>query len=200
MQNTRVDLGAWPSSYYERPFTWDVQREILWQLVVGTGPLSKLIAWRSTFSHIDVITPDGKLRGAQDEAYGAPAAGYFDREPFYYKWSRRMVLALPVTRPQWDAYWEFSDKQLGKKYDNPGLVAFLTGHYSTNRNWRDDKVWFCSEEVAANIEAANIAHTYENCNHFDPGDCATFLCGAGARVVVDLHGAAANFWNYKQEM
>lgn len=177
-------------------------KAIRWQLVEGPSWKSKLIGWRAGgFSHIDVMTPDGKLRGAQASVCGgAPRSGYFDRPPFYETFARRTVLELWVEDGIWGNYWRFSDAQLGKAYDNPGVWAFATGRYAQGRMWTDPDQWmtpgmkwFCSEEVAANCIWAGITEEplYEGVNYIDPGDVALYLTGRGAQLMCDLRGKAA---------
>src|SRR6185437_992098 len=40
--------------------------------------------------------------------------------------------------------YRYAYKQINKKYDHLAILAFVT-----NRDWREDDCWFCSELVAA---------------------------------------------------
>lgn len=172
-------------------------KRIRWQLVEGRAWFSHVIGLRADcWSHIDVITPGGMLRGAQATKFktdiGIIPAGYRDRPPFYDDWVRRMVLELDVSDEQYRRYWEFSDAQLGKGYDFRGLIPFFTEKFPIDRDWRDPSVWFCSEEVEENCEQAHVLpRLYEGANHVDPGDIAMRLNAAGARKVCDLRGIRA---------
>ena len=154
-----------------------------WQFVRGRGLISSLISWYDgIYSHVDVITPQGKLRGALSTTIGGVAPGYRDRPADYgiHNWCVRTVFTLPVTEKQEKKYWEFSNRQLGKPYDSRGIAGFVFG----KRNWREPDSWFCSEEVQANCEYADISPPmYENANRVDPGDLAFILCALGASYV-----------------
>jgi hypothetical protein len=152
-----------------------------WSLVQGRGLSSTLIGWfgGGDYSHADVITPTGMLRGARSDIIGgAWKAGYYDREPFYDDWVRQTIFELPTTVEQERLYWEFSDAQLGKPYDKRGILGFATGQ----RDWHDPTAWFCSEEIQANCEYAGIfPPLFENCWRVDPGDLAFQFCALGAK-------------------
>ena len=151
-----------------------------WSLVTGRGASSTLIGWfgGGGYSHIDVVTPKGLLRGARSDVIGgAPKEGYYDRYPDYDDWVRQDIYTLSTTPEQERKYWEFSDQQLGKPYDKRGILGFATG----NRDWHNPNQWFCSEEVAANAQFAGIfPDFFENCWRVDPGDVAFVLCALGA--------------------
>jgi hypothetical protein len=154
---------------------------ISWQLVQGRGVSSSLIGWfgGGGYSHIDVITPKGMLRGARSDVIGgAHKPGYFDRTPDYDDWVRQTVFTLSTTPDQEKKYWDFSNAQLGKPYDKRGILGFATG----NRDWHDASEWFCSEEVCANGEYAGLwPEMFEACWRVDPGDMAFIFCALGAK-------------------
>lgn len=150
-----------------------------WSLVQGRGAGSTLIGWfgGGGYSHVDVITPSGLLRGARSDYIGGAAPGYQDRHPNYDDWVRQTIFTLPTTDAQNKLYWEFSDEQLGKPYDKRGILGFATG----KRDWHDPTAWFCSEEVAANAQYAGIfPEFFEDCWRVDPGDIAFILCALRA--------------------
>ena len=155
-------------------------KEITWQLVRGAGLASRLIGWfgSGTYSHIDVITPQGALRGARSDVLRGVPPGYRDRPQGYETWVRQTRYNLDVTDDQYARYWDFSDRQLGKPYDSRGLVeTFLIG-----REWRDDDAWWCSEEVAANMEYAWIMQALPpEVLAVEPKDCADYFVALGAR-------------------
>jgi hypothetical protein len=151
-----------------------------WSLVQGRGLSSQLIGWfgGGGYSHIDVLTPKGMLRGARSDIIGgAPQAGYYDRHADYDDWVRQTIYTLDTTVEQDRKYWEFSEAQLGKPYDRRGIVGFATGE----RDWHDPTKWFCSEEVCANGEYAGLwPGMFEACWRVDPGDMAFIFCALGA--------------------
>lgn len=151
--------------------------KLVWQLVRGTGISSRLIGWFGSgyYSHIDVETPSGYLRGARSDVIKGIPSGYRDRPQNYETWATQTRYSLEVTTPQYERYWQFSNAQLGKPYDKRGLIdAFLLG-----RNWRDDGQWWCSEEVAANLEAAGLVTIPPEVRSVEPGDCAFLFAGLG---------------------
>lgn len=156
-----------------------------WRLQQGRGFSSKLIGWfgGGGFSHIDVYTPAGLLRGARSDEhiinFVRYPAGYRDRPDNYdTNISGYTIFSLDVSAAQEAMYWEFSNAQLGKPYDARGILAFALGE----RNWRDPDSWFCSEEVQANAEYAGIfPPLYEAASRVDPGDIAFELCALKAR-------------------
>ncbi len=162
-------------------------KELTWQLVKGKGFSSWGIGYWGAgwYSHIDVLTPLGKLRGARSDVIKGIKAGYEDRPFDYETWRTQTQYTIMVTDAQWTAYWAFSDAQLGKPYDSRGLVeTFVLG-----RNWRDDNAWWCSEEVAVNMEKAGIIPELPSyITSVEPGDCAFMFMGLGAKVK-DITGA-----------
>ncbi len=156
-------------------------KELTWQLVRGKGPSSWLIGFQGSgyYSHIDVLTPAGMLRGARSDWIGNVPPGYDDRPYGYEQWRTQTQYTVTVTDAQWAAYWAFSDAQLGKPYDKRGLVeSFVLG-----RNWRDDDAWWCSEEVAVNMEKALIIPPLPSyIINVEPGDCAFLFMGLAAKV------------------
>ncbi len=155
-----------------------------WQLVEGRGISSKAIAWfgGGAYSHIDVITPDHKLRGARSDWWGSIPPGYQDRPMGYLDGTltKRTTFTLAVSPTMEENYWRFSNAQMGKPYDSRGIWGFVFG----KRDWRAVDSWFCSEEVAANLEIAGICpNLFEGANRVDPGDCAFILCALDASYV-----------------
>lgn len=93
-------------------------------------------------SHVDAITPDNRLLGARMDG------GVMIRPADYEHFDRRQVVELDATPEQVDAFWHFMVAQLGKPYDKLAIAAFPVG-----RDWRTPDAWFCSELVAAALEA-----------------------------------------------
>ena len=148
-----------------------------WRLQQGRGPSSWAIGWfgGGGWSHIDVFTPEGKLRGARSDVWGSVPAGYRDRPDNYdSNIVKYCVVSLLTTPAQEKAYWEFSDRCLGAPYDKRGILGFATG----DRNFAskhdpdgDANPWFCSEQVQANCEYAKIFFPIGgDFQKVDPGD------------------------------
>lgn len=155
-------------------------KSITFQLVRGAGVTSRLIGWfgGGYYSHIDVLTPKGELRGARSDWLMNIPPGVRDRPSPYEKWARQTRFTISVTDTQYEAFWAFSDAQVGKPYDERGLVnTFLFG-----RDWRDDGQWWCSELVAANLEVAGIIKLPAEIKSVEPGDCADIFAGLQASV------------------
>jgi hypothetical protein len=153
--------------------------EITFQLVRGLTATSRVIGYFGAgfYSHIDVITPKGMLRGARSDVIMGIPAGCQDRPQDYEKWATQTRYTLDLTPDQWGKYWEFSDRQIGKPYDKRGLVsAFVFG-----RDWRDDSMWWCSEWTAMNVEYTGFWTIPPEITSVEPGDMAFLLTGAGAR-------------------
>jgi uncharacterized protein YycO len=162
-------------------------KEITWRLQRGLSLTSTLIGWfgRGYYSHIDVVTPTGKLRGSRSDIIAGVAPGYRDRPYPYEEAARATLFTVTVADDQHAKYWDFSDRQLGVPYDTHGL--FDT--YILGRDWRDDGQWWCSEEVAANLEYAGIIDQLpDNLKSVSPGDCARILEGLRAKVREDACG------------
>jgi hypothetical protein len=152
-----------------------------WRLQQGRGLVSTSIGWfgGGGYSHIDVFTPDGLLRGARADVLAGIPAGYQDRPADYdnANISRYTVFTLQVTPQQEKRYWEFSNQQLGKPYDKRGILGFAFG----KRDWREEDSWYCSEEVQANCEYAGIFQPLPpELWRVDPGDNAFEFAQKGA--------------------
>ena len=156
-------------------------KDLAWSLVQGKGLLSRGIGWFGAgwYSHIDVVTPQGMLRGARSDVWGDVPAGYEDRPWAYGRatWATWTIFTIAVSDDEYELYWRFSDAQLHKPYDTRGLInTFVFG-----RQWRDEDAWWCSEEVAANGEAAHLWTIDPEIKNVEPGDCAFLFAGRRAR-------------------
>lgn len=151
---------------------------LTFQLVRGKSWTSKVIGYFGAgfYSHIDVETPQGYLRGARSDVIKGIPAGYRDRPQNYESWAACTRYTIDVTPDQYAKYWRFSDDQLGKPYDSRGLIsAFILG-----RNWRDDGQWWCSEETAMNGEYAGLWIIPPEMTSVEPGDMVYLLAGKQA--------------------
>lgn len=61
---------------------------------------------------------------------------------------------VPRTANEINAMIQFADAQVGKYYDNPGIVAFLTR--ATQENREGAEKWFCSELVYCIASKGNL--------------------------------------------
>lgn len=160
-----------------------MDKSIAFQLVRGLSWTSRAIGYFGAgyYSHIDAVTPQGYLRGARADVItprgGRPIpAGFQDRPQHYERWARATRYTITVSEKQYRRYWDFSDAQLGKPYDKHGLFdTFILG-----RDWRDDGQWWCSEEVARNLEVALIIDLPAELHSVNPGDCAFIFAGLKA--------------------
>lgn len=159
-------------------------KSITWQLVKGYGFGSKVIAFFGAggYSHIDVESPAGYLRGARSDKIGHVLPGYRDRPQNYETWAKVTRYTLDVADEQYAKYWQFSDAHLGDPYDERGLfMAFLFGHKHKLRDPRNKWVGWCSQEVARNGEFSGLWVIPPQKTNIEPGDCAMLLTGAWAR-------------------
>ena len=124
-------------------------------------------------SHVDCVMPDGRLLGARSDVIGgATAAGVQIRTPNYEPVSRTQRVTLLMTDDQEKKFYAFLNEQLGKPYDTTAIVAF-----AMNRNWRENDSWFCSELMAAAIEASGwfIRPLSNGVNKITPSDLLLVL-------------------------
>lgn len=169
--------------------------EITWQLVRGRAYWWKPSTWTSPligywgagfYSHIDVVTPAGYLRGARSDTIKVGKwkipPGYRDRPNNYERWVAQTRYTLSVTDEQYARYWEYSDRHLGDPYDERGLImAFIFGRKHTVRDRRGKWVGWCSQEVARNSEHAGLLRIPPEVSNVDPGDCAFMFAGLNTR-------------------
>jgi hypothetical protein len=134
----------------------------------------------SPYSHVDAVLADGQLLGARSETIGKIPPGVQVRPADYEAFTVRRRVELPATDLQATAFFAFLHGQLGKPYDQRAIAAFASG-----RDWRTPDAWFCSELVAAAMEAAGIFQwrLLDVASKIDPGDLA-LACS----VLVNLGG------------
>jgi hypothetical protein len=94
-------------------------------------------------SHIETLTPEGKLLGAHFDG------GVQARERNYDagKFTRERYLNLPADDAMTAAFYAWCKLQEGKPYDATAIAAFVA-----RRDWRSPGEWFCSELIAAGLE------------------------------------------------
>jgi len=117
-------------------------------LFKGRGVISNLIRWQTNgqYSHAALQLPDGKII----EAWHKPAEVRI--RPPLKDWSNVDAFDVEgMTAKQWTLAAQWTQMQVGKKYDFGGVLRFVT-------RWRkeqDDK-WFCSELVFAALKYAGV--------------------------------------------
>jgi len=138
-------------------------KQITLQFVTVDSAIDATIRWYtdSPISHVDTITPGGKLLGSQ--LHKPCGDGVLVRAPNYAKFSCVKTLTFDVTDEQFGLYWVFLVKQLGKPYDSGAVIGLFL-----HRDWRSDKKWFCSELIAAALEYAGILQIDTKVNWVSP--------------------------------
>jgi len=126
------------------------------QFFSGTGLSSKAIEWFSAgnLSHVGALLPDGNYLDSRSDKEGAAAAGVQIRPKAIEGKEAAVVFNVPATAEQEAKFWQFLRSQIGKPYDVPGILAFITA-----RDWREPDSWFCSELQAAALEHAGVIHS-----------------------------------------
>jgi hypothetical protein len=144
---------------------------------------SSVIRWfsHSDFSHVEVIWPNdhGKRYGARSDH----TPGVWSRPFNYATFSKDWRVLIPSIPEQEEGFYTFLLDQYGKPYDKSGLFAsFLFGR---KVKWRDDQSWWCSELVAAALEAGGLTKFMTPAGRITPNDA--FLVSAaipGATISV----------------
>lgn len=120
--------------------------------VQGRDAGANVIQWfghGAGFSHVDSILGDGRLLGARSDDVGGAPAGVQVRNPAYVQGAKTLRVYLQCHEAVTVRYYAFLRKQIGKPYDHEGIAGFIVG-----RNWQRDDAWFCSELVAAGLQAS----------------------------------------------
>lgn len=129
----------------------------------GSELSSKAIEWfgGGGWSHMANILPDGSVIDARNDivkfnGHSFPTGvqhrpkGYLEAEC-----GRWIELENPCTVFQAKAWEAHLWSQVGKPYDQIGILDFVTGSLK-DRNWRDQSAWFCSELGVWALEKAGI--------------------------------------------
>lgn len=135
---------------------------------------------RGWCSHVDAVMDSGELLGARLDGVKVRPEGY-------EQWTRARRVALPASTMVTLKFYEFLGLQLGKPYDTTAIAAFPLG-----RDWRKPDAWFCSELIAAGLEAALWfpAPLSEGVNKITPRDLELLLSPWWS-LVSDSRAAAA---------
>lgn len=103
------------------------------------------------YSHVDALLPNGSLLGARTGADGAIGPGVQVRPAAYAEFAALKRVQLHTSDACADAFYGFMRNQIGKPYDHSAIMGF-----ALDRDWRTPDSWFCSELVAAALEAAKF--------------------------------------------
>ena len=122
---------------------------------------------RGWCSHVDAVLPSGELLGARSDVVGGQPPGVQIRPQSYETWSSTKTVELLAPAVMENKFLDFLHDQLGKPYDKTAIIAFAVG-----RNWREQDSWFCSELIAAALEACLWfpAPLSDVTNHITPRD------------------------------
>lgn len=120
-------------------------------------------------THAEVVLPDGGLLGAHFEGGVAIRQKHYD----YDVMKRELIVDIPAFERLEKRFYDFLYAQLGKPYDWRAVFGLGLG-----RNWRDPEKWFCSELVAAALEASGWVPPLSAVdNHISPRDLLLVLSG-----------------------
>jgi hypothetical protein len=112
---------------------------------------------------------DGAWVGAHiDGGVEARPPGY-DRATL----TRELIVDLETSPATAEAFEMFLAEQIGKPYDTTAVIGLGFG-----RNWREPDSWFCSELIAAALEACGyLPKLSAPDNHISPRDLLLVLSG-----------------------
>lgn len=149
--------------------------EILQRFVRGRGWDSRIIeAFYPPFSHSE-ICQNGHTFGAMLDG----GVRWRDLSDPCYKNCEFFYVRVPCTSEEEKVFWDFLLAQDGKPYDIKAILSFIPGirWFVRDRNWRDDKAWFCDELDIAAYEKAGILSAPEDMViiSFAPRDLAEML-------------------------
>jgi hypothetical protein len=137
-------------------------KTITFQFVRGEEFVSHLIEWKgdSEVSHVNVVTPDGKLLGSLMDG------GVQARPADYAKFALQILVSIPVTDEQYDAFWKDAYSTVGEKYDKAGIIGIALG-----RNIHAQGQNFCSEWGTRRVNRdspANVLWIAKDPSKIDP--------------------------------
>jgi len=128
-------------------------------------------------SHVEALTPDGFLFGAHADNGVAKRDRYYDKG----QWILEMFVDVPCEKEQQEDFYDFLDKQVGKPYDWPTIVAIarglLSGMASVDEGDEEESPsWICSALiVAALIHAGIVKSAPASIRLTDPRDVLNML-------------------------
>lgn len=105
-------------------------------------------------SHVEALTPDGKLLGAHDDGGVQARAADYDAG----QWTLELFVDLPATDDQAAAFYAFLNAQIGKPYDKAAIAAMGEGELSgmACAPGNDDAAFICSALIVAGLMAAGL--------------------------------------------
>lgn len=104
-------------------------------------------------SHVEALTPDGKLLGAH-YAGGVQAR---TRDYDAGQWKRQLFVVLPATDDQARAFYAFLASQVGKPYDMTAIGEMALGVVTGEApNWAQSPSWICSALQTAALLTSGI--------------------------------------------
>jgi hypothetical protein len=147
---------------------------------LGSGLSSLAIAYwgGGGWAHVDMIDDMGQWWGARSDSVGGRAPGFWPRPPDYETALRKlMILRLPVTQAQKEAFWSKAHSIMGDPYNKAGIVAFALAN-----SWSTKGAYFCSQASAMLKLSAGIMHDlHQNLIKVTPGDDALMVAALGGQ-------------------
>lgn len=102
----------------------------------------------SEISHVDVLTPDGKLLGAH------ATGGVQIREPNYEDFGLRIRVTVPVTQEQFDKFFAYVNSKVGEPYNHAAIAGI-----AMNRDMSEAGHEMCSQlQYEGTIAAGLLQH------------------------------------------
>lgn len=115
----------------------------------------------SPFSHGDLLLDDGTLLGSSNSPdvpviQGNPC-GVAIRPANYHKFAIKHQAVMRCSPETKARFHDFCYAQLGKPFDTGAVKfrTFLSADFS-NRDWRDDSMWYCYEMLARATEVSQL--------------------------------------------
>lgn len=159
---------------------------------------SRAISWwgGGGWSHLANMLVDGSFIDARADwvkdakgtyykgADGKPIEPGVRRRPGdYLKAAQRWILIELGEERHYAPWVRVLESQIGKPYDFVGIWDFVTGS-NQDRNWRDERAWFCDELGVWSWEKVGICpQVPEPVYRINPGAALLLGIGTGARVV-----------------
>jgi uncharacterized protein YycO len=151
-------------------------KTIMLRFVEDSSITSRAIKFFShgNWSHVDVMFTT--LLGGKRLVGARINGGVMTRMWDYKKFSKQMIITVPVSDEAWSKALNFLNAQIGKPYDWTAIAAF-----AFNRDWRETDSWFCSELAAAYLQSANVLPTKmaDGVNKITPSDLVLMLSAMG---------------------
>jgi hypothetical protein len=142
------------------------------QFVEGTGVGSAMIKWfgHGKFSHVDCVLPDGSLLGARSDVIQGVPAGVQIRPAGYMTGPVERV-DIPCTAEQEQMFYSYGRSQIGRAYNQLGIIAFV---FSVG--WTNEEERFCSEFATMCLRGAGmLGQLSEPPNKIDPDSLRLIL-------------------------